>query len=173
MIELLHNENDIIRSIAINICYDLSQSVWDEITDEVILLLKDKNIHIVKYALKIIATYPYEKNCLIPFSYLNHKDQEIRITAMELFDSYSLSTLKYMSEYFFYTNNLMYQEYISFLISSDKIDESEITQLMNSDNIIKQKLAIIIACKYPSKFKYLIQQDFKDDDIRRYILEKT
>lgn len=173
MIELLHNENDRIRSIAIGICYDLSSSVWDEISDVVIPLLKDENSLIVKYALRIIATYPYHQNCLIPFHYLNHNKQEIRLTAMGLFDSYSVSTLKYISEYLSDTDELLYQECVSLLLSSSKLDRSEINNLMNCDNKMKQKFAIIIACKYPEKFAQIIQQDFKDDDINQYILNKT
>lgn len=172
LIELLHDENERVRFIAIGICYDLSTPVWDEISNDIIPLLKDENILIVKYALKIIATYPYSQNCLIPFNYLNHNKQEIRLTAMELFDSYRISTIKYISEYLSNTKELLYQECVSLLLSSAKLDESEINNLMNCDNKIKQKFAIIIACKYPEKFTQIIQQDFKDDDINQYILNK-
>jgi len=172
LIELLNDENERVRFIAIGICYDLSTSVWDEIVDDIMPLLKDENIHIVKYALKIIATYPYSQNCLIPFNYLNHDKQEIILTAMELFDSYSVSTLKYISEYLSDTKELLYQECVSLLLSSAELDESEINSLMNCDNKIKQKFAIIIACKYPEKFAQIIQQDFQDDDINQYILNK-
>ncbi len=172
LIELLHDENERVRFIAIGICYDLNSSVWDEISDDVIPLLKDENTLIVKYALKIIATYPYSQNCLLPFNYLNHDKKEIRLTAMELFDSYSVSALRYISEYLSDTKELLYQECVSLLLSSAKLDESEINNLMNCDNKIKQKLAIIIACKYPEKFAQIIQQDFKDDDIKQYVLNK-
>lgn len=170
--ELLHDENERVRFIAIGIYYDLSTSIWDEISDDIMPLLKDENTLIVKYALKITATYPYSQNCLIPFNYLNHDKQEIRLTAMELFDSYSTSTLKYISEYLSNTKELLYQECVSLLLSSAKLNESEINNLINCDNRIKQKFAIIIACKYPEKFAQIIQQDFKDDDINQYILNK-
>lgn len=172
LIELLHDENERVRLIAIEVCYDLSSSVWEEISDDIMPLLKDENTLIVKYALKIIATYPYSQNCLIPFNYLNHDEQEIRLTAMELFDSYSVSTLKYISEYLSNTKELLYQECVSLLLSSSELDESEINALMNCDNKIKQKFGVIIACKYPEKFAQIYQQNFKDDDINQYILNK-
>ncbi len=170
--ELLQDKNDRIRWIAVYICHDLGSAAWDELSDYIIPLLNDKDIRIVKYALKIIATYPYSQNCLIPFNYLNHNKQEIRLTAMGLFDSYSVSTLRYISEYLSDTKELLYQECTSLLLSSATLDESEISSLMDCDNKIKQKFAVIIACKYPEKFAQIIQQDFKDDDINQYILDK-
>lgn len=91
---------------------------------------------------------------------------------MEILASYRTFTLKYMLEYFSDTAETIYQEYVSILLSADKLSEDEINNLINCDNQIKQKLAIIIACKYPEKFAQIIQQDFKDDDINQYILNK-
>lgn len=170
--ELLQDKNDRIRWIAVYICHDLGSVAWDELSDYIIPLLNDKDIRIVKYALKMSAYYPYRKNCLIAFNYLNHSEQVIRLMAMEILASYRTFTLKYMLEYFSDKAETIYQEYVSILLSADKLSEDEINNLINCDNQIKQKLAIIIACKYPEKFAQIIQQDFKDDDINQYILNK-
>lgn len=172
LIDLLHNENDRIRSVAIDICYELNSSYWDELLDDVIPLLKDKNVHIIKYALKIVATYPDKQNCMIPFNYLEHNEQEIRLVAMKLFDSYSSFTLKFILDNISGSVEKLYQECVSLLLSADEIDESEINRLINSDNEIKRKFAIIIACKYPKKYFNVLQQDFKDDDIKHYVNNK-
>ncbi len=170
--ELLQDKNDRIRWIAVDICHDLGSNAWDELSDYIIPLLNDKDIRIVKYALKMSAYYPYRQNCLLAFNFLNHSEQVIRLMAMEILASYRTFTLKYMLEYFSETAEIVYQEYVSILLSADNLSEDEINKLINSDNQIRQKLAIIIACKYPEKFACFLKQDYKDDDLNQYILKK-
>ena len=170
--ELLQDKNEKIRWIAVSICHDLGSNAWEELSDYIIPLLNDQNIRIVEYALKMSAYYPYRQNCLLAFYYLNHREQVIRLMAMEIIASYRAFTLNYMLDYFSETEETIYQEYVSILLSADNLTEDELNHLINGNHQIKQKLAIIIACQYPEKFAQILQQEFKNEDINQYILNK-
>lgn len=167
---LLHTQNNEIKRVAIWILSELGTYGGDILLNDALELLNDEDSYIVSYAYEIVANCAYDDDYMKLFEALAHKDQKIRIDVMSLFGVCPDFRLRQILEYLDRKSLSLYQECIAFLLKADIIEEADIMKMLNSNNSIKRKFAIIMAGKVYYKYPEIINKSIfnEDEDIRYY-----
>lgn len=165
---LLHSQSNIVKREAIWILSELGTYGGDFLLSDAIELLNDEDSFIVSYALEIVANCAYGDEYMKLFDALTHKAQNVRSEAMSLFSTCSNLRLRQTLEYLEQKNLLLYHECISFLLKADIVEEADIMNMLDNDDPIKRKFAVITAEKVYDKYPEIIHNAIlnEDEDIR-------
>lgn len=141
---LLHSNNQIIKRESIWIASELVNA--EDLIDDALLLLNDNDGYVVFYAAEIVAKFYRNINEFSQiFKLLEHNDENIVYSAMNLISNFSKSELQWAYDYFRKIKDHNHEQGLCILLHRDEMDNDEILKLINGSNVIVSKYGRICA----------------------------
>lgn len=141
---LLHSENQIIKRESVWITSELVNA--EELMDDVFMLLDDDDDYVVFYAAEVVARFYRNINEFSKvFKLLEHSEQSVVDSAMNLISRFSKPELQWAYEYFVQTGEHNHEQGLWLLLHYDEIGKEEIQQLINGSNSVVSKYSQICA----------------------------
>lgn len=135
---LLHSNNTIIKREAIWIVSELVNA--EDLIDDALPLLNDDDDFVVFYAAEIVARFYRNINDFSRiFKLLEHPNQNVVYSAMNLISRFSKSELQWAYDFFQRMEEYDHAQGIWALLHCDEIDKREILKLINGSNLILSK----------------------------------
>ena len=133
---LLHSNNTIIKREAIWIASELVNA--EDLIDDALLLLNDDDDFVVFYAAEIVARFYRNIDEFSKiFKLLEHQEESVVYSAMNLISNFSRSEIQWAYEYFLKLGDHIHEQGLWILLHhNDVINNDNIYQSINDEKII-------------------------------------
>jgi len=167
--ELFYYENRWIRRVAVWITSELGIDGSD-LLKEVLTQINDSDIYICSYALEIIANCARGEHIddfMRVFLFLDHDNQKIRISVMNIISNLSGTRILEACAYLAKKKNFSdsHEKGLSFLLDVNELTYTEIIRMIESADAITRKYGIIVAKKLYDKYPGIVNEAVNNQDL--------
>lgn len=135
---LLHSNNQIIKRESIWVASELVNA--EDLIDDALFLLNDDDNYVVFYAAEIVARFYRNIDEFSQiFRLLEHNNENVVYSAMNLISNSSKAELQWAYDYFRKIKDRNHEQGLWILLHCDEMDNDEILKLINGSNVIVSK----------------------------------
>lgn len=135
---LLHSDNQIIKRESIWVASELVNA--EDLIDDALFLLNDDDGYVVFYAAEIVARFYRNIDEFSQiFKLLEHNNENVVYSAMNLISNSSKAELQWAYDYFRKIKDHNHEQGLWVLLHCDEMENDEILRLINGSNVIVSK----------------------------------